>query len=77
MALEFSQGFDKILRCALLLSLGLIDQATTFAEGHGGGGAGSNMPWEEKDDEDDRKWLMRCLRQATHMMQPRGKQKKR
>lgn len=77
MALEFSQGFDKILRCALLLSLGLIDQATTFAEGHGGGGAGSNMPWGRKDDEDDRKWLMRCLRQATHMMQPRGKQKKR
>ena len=30
--------FSGIIGCAILLSVGLVDQATTFAEGHGGGG---------------------------------------
>lgn len=30
-----------------------MDDATTFAEGHGGGGGGSDLPWGRKEDEDD------------------------
>ena len=74
---EFALRFNNIVRCAILLSVGLIDQATTFAEGHGGGGGGSDMPWGRKDDEDERMWLMRCLAQGARMMHPRGSQKKK
>ena len=77
LAKEFALRFNDIVRCAILLSVGLVDQATTFAEGRGGGGGGSNMPWGRKDDEDERKWLMRCLMQGARMMHPRGNQKKR
>ena len=77
LAKEFALRFNDIVRCALLLSLGLVDQATTFAEGHGGGGSGSSLPWGRKDDEDDRKWLMRCLMQGARMMHPRVGQKKK
>lgn len=77
LAKEFALRFNDIVRCAILLSVGLVDQATTFAEGHGGGGGGSNMPWGRKEDEDERAWLMRCLMQGARMMHPRGSQKKR
>ena len=77
LAKEFALRFNNIVRCAILLSVGLIDQATTFAEGHGGGGGGSDMPWGRKDDEDERMWLMRCLAQGARMMHPRGTQKKK
>lgn len=77
LAKEFALRFNDIVRCAILLSVGLVDQATTFAEGHGGGGGGSNMPWGRKNDEDERKWLMRCLMQGARMMHPRGTQKKK
>ena len=77
LAKEFALRFNEIVRCALLLSLGLVDQATTFAEGHGGGGSGSSLSWGRKDDEDDRKWLMRCLMQGARMMHPRAGQKKK
>ena len=76
LAKEFAVRFNDIVRCALLLSLGLVDQATTFAEGHGGGG-GSSLPWGRRDDEDERKWLMRCLMQGARMMRPRVGQKKK
>lgn len=77
LAKEFALRFNEIVRCALYLSIGLIDQATTFAEGHGGGGGGGSMPWGRKDDEDERKWLMRCLMQGARMMHPRSSQKKK
>lgn len=77
LAKEFALRFNDIVRCAILLSVGLVDQATTFAEGHGGGGGGSDMPWGRKDDEDERMWLMRCLMQGARMMHPRSSQKKK
>lgn len=77
LAKEFAMRFSGIIRCAILLSVGLVDQATTFAEGHGGGGGGSDMPWGRREDEDERKWLMRCLIQGARMMHPRVGQKKK
>ena len=86
LAKEFAMRFSGIIgcaifhvdsRCALEASVGLVDQATTFAEGHGGGGGGSDMPWGRREDEDERKWLMRCLMQGARMMHPRVGQKKK
>ncbi len=63
----------EVLHCATLLYLGYIDQATTFAEGQGSGGGGSNdMKWGRNDDEDDRRWAHRCLAMANRMMRPKG-----
>ena len=63
----------EILHCATLLYLGYIDQATTFAEGQGGGGSGTNdMKWGRNDDEDDRRWAHRCIAMANKMMRPKG-----
>lgn len=66
------QGED-IIKCAIFLYANLVDQATNFAKGHGGGGGGSNLPWGRKEDEDDRAWARRCLMMAHRMMKPSGK----
>lgn len=62
---------SQILHCATLLFLGYIDQATTFAQGHGGGGGG-NLKWGRDDDEDNRQWARRCLMLANKMMRSSG-----
>lgn len=64
---------DDIIKCAIFLYANLVDQATNFAKGHGGGGGGSDLPWGRKDDEDDRAWARRCLMMAHRMMKPTGK----
>ena len=66
------QGED-IIKCAIFLYANLVDQATSFAKGHGGGGGGSDLPWGRKEDEDDRAWARRCLMMAHRMMKPSGK----
>ena len=66
------QGED-IIKCAIFLYANLVDQATNFAKGHGGGGGGSDLPWGRKEDEDDRAWARRCLIMAHRMMKPSGK----
>ena len=66
------QGED-IIKCAIFLYANLVDQATNFAKGHGGGGGGSDLPWGRKEDEDDRAWARRCLMMAHRMMKPAGK----
>ena len=66
------QGED-IIKCAIFLYANLVDQATNFAKGHGGGGGGSDLPWGRKEDEDDRAWARRCLMMAHRMMKPSGK----
>ena len=68
----------EVMRCATMLFLGMIDDATTFAETHGGGGGGSDLKWGRDDDEDNRAWARRCMRMASHMMRPAtGKKPKR
>ena len=70
--IEFAEHGSEILHCATLLFLGYLDNATTFAEGHGGGGSGSDLKWDRDDDEDSRQWARRCLRMASKMMRPAG-----
>ncbi len=68
---------NRIVKCATLLFAGYVDQATQFAQGSGGGGGGSDLPWGRKDDEDDRRWAMRCLQRAHAMMRPGSRSVKR
>ena len=71
------QGAD-VMHCATMLFLGMVDDATTFAETHGGGGGGSDLKWGRDEDEDNRAWALRCMRMASRMMRPAvGKKPKR
>ena len=68
----------EIMHCATMLFLGMVDDATTFAETHGGGGGKSDLPWGRDEDEDNRAWALRCMRMASRMMRPGiGKKPKR
>ena len=68
----------EVMHCATLLFLGMIDDATTFAETHGGGGGGNDLKWGRDEDEDNRAWALRCMRMACCMMRPViGKKTKR
>jgi hypothetical protein len=69
---------NKFIQCATALFFGYVDGATTIAENSGSGGPTSNSPWGRDEDEDDRRFMMRCLAQASQMMRPRaGKSVKR
>lgn len=71
------QGAD-VMHCATMLFLGMLDDATSFAETRGGGGGGSDLKWGRDDDEDNRAWALRCMRMASRMMRPTvGKKPKR
>mgnify|MGYP000260242330 CR=1 FL=1 len=71
------QGVE-VMHCATLLFLGMVDDATTFAEGRGGGGGGSDLKWGRDEDEDNRAWALRCMKRASRMMRPAiGKKSKR
>ena len=68
----------EVMQCATMLFLGMVDDATTFAETHGGGGGGSELKWGRDEDEDNRAWPRRCMRMASRMMRPAsGKKPKR
>ena len=41
----FAENGTEVMYCATLLFLGYVDDATTFAEGHGGGGSSSDLKW--------------------------------
>lgn len=74
----FAENGTDVMYCATLLFLGYVDDATTFAEGHGGGGSSSDLKWGRDDDEDERAWARRCMAKAARMMRPSsGKKKKR
>ena len=65
---EVAERGEDIFKCAIYLFANYVDLATTFAESHGGGGGGSDLPWGRNEDEDDRAWARRCLMQASRMM---------
>ena len=68
----------QVMHCATMLFLGMIDDATTFAQTHGGGAGGNDLKWGRDEDEDNRAWALRCMRMASRMMRPAiGKKPKR
>ena len=69
-AMDFINYGDKIIYCAMYLYVGYINEATNFAESHGGGG-GDTKDWGREKDEDEIEWIRRCLRQATRIVKPR------
>lgn len=69
---------QEVIHCATMLFLGMVDDATTFAETRGGGGGGAKSGWGRDEDEDNRAWAHRCMRMAKRMMRPSvGKKPKR
>lgn len=75
---SISEQGTEVMHCATLLFLGMVDDATTFAETRGGGGGGSDLKWGRDENEDNRAWALRCMRMANRMMRPAiGKKSKR
>lgn len=73
---DLSESGEQIMHCALLLFAGYVDQATSFAQGSGGGGSNSQMKWGRNEDEDDRAWARRCMIMAHKMIKASSKNKK-
>ena len=66
---DLMRNSSQIINCAMLLSLGYISEATTYAESCGGGGSfGSG--WGRDKDEDDDHWWRRCIAVSVAMMRP-------
>ena len=61
---------QEVMHCAAMLFLGMVDDATTFAETRGGGGSGAKSGWGRDKDDDNRAWARRCMRMAGRMMRP-------
>ena len=72
MLADMAADGENIMTCALFLYGGMLDDATTFAKGYGGGGGNSDLPWGRKEDEDDRAWARRCMMMAHRIMKPSG-----
>lgn len=64
-----SRNCNQIINCAMLLSLGYIREATTYAESCGGGGS-PGSGWGRDKDEDDEHWWRRCIAVSAVMMRP-------
>lgn len=73
---DLTERGEEIMQCALLLFAGYVDQATTFAEGHGGGGSGSQLKWGRDENEDDWAWARRCMTMAHKMLKTPQNSKK-
>ena len=74
---DMSRQGVNIITCAALLFVGMVDQATTFAENKGGGGGHCHGNWGRDPEEDERAWIMRCLARSRQMMKPSGQKFKR
>lgn len=75
--LDVAQRGNHIATCAMLLFAGYVDQATTFAETHGGGGGSPRGGWGRDKDDDDRNWARRCVAMAAKMLRPKSGKKLR
>ena len=66
---DLMRNSNSIINCAMLLSLGYIHEATTYAESCGGGGS-PGSDWGRDKDEDDNHWWRRCIAVSAAMMRP-------
>ena len=66
---DLTRNCNQIINCAMLLSLGYIHEATTYAESCGGGGS-PGSGWGRDKDEDDDHWWRRCIAVSAAMMRP-------
>lgn len=66
---DLMRNSNSIINCAMLLSLGYIREATTYAESCGGGGS-SGYGWGRDKDEDEEHWWRRCIAVSAAMMRP-------
>ena len=64
---DLTRNCNQIINCAMLLSLGYISEATTYAESCGGGGS-PGSGWGRDKDEDDEHWWRRCIAVSAAMM---------
>ena len=62
---------SKFIQCAMLLYVGYIEGAISFAQSAGGGGSTDNdLKWGRDPDENDRKFAFRCMQQAHRLLKP-------
>ena len=73
---QLAEQGNHVVMVALNLVCGYVDDATTIAQTHGGGGAPSTG-WGRRPEDDDREWARRCLAMARKMCAPSVKRKKR
>ena len=66
---DLMRNSNSIINCAMLLSLGYIHEATTYAESCGGGSS-PGSGWGRDKDEDDDHWWCRCIAVSAAMMRP-------
>lgn len=66
---NLTRNCNQIINCAMLLSLGYISEATTYAESCGGSGL-PDSGWGRDKDEDNEHWWRRCIAVSAAMMRP-------
>lgn len=64
---DLMRNCNQIINCAMLLSLGYIREATTYAESCGGS---PGYGWGRDKDEDEEHWWRRCIAVSAAMMRP-------
>ena len=69
---EIAERADEIAAVSAALFLGYVDQATQFAQSHGGGG-GPDGGWGRGKDDDDEAWRRKCFFMGMKMMRPAPK----
>ena len=74
--MDMAEHGQAIMTVAAALFLGYVDQATEFAQTHGGGGS-PDSDWGKKDGEDDRKWARRCLAETARLMSGKNRGRSR
>lgn len=74
---QLAEDGNHVVKVALNLVCGFVDDATTIAQTHGGGGGSPGSGWGKRPDEDDREWARRCLAMARKMCAPSVRRRKK
>ena len=72
---DLTENVHNIANCAMLLAVNYVKLATSYAESCGGGGVSNLSGWEQKKDEDDERWWVRCIATAAAMVKPSSRKK--